>query len=280
MLSLASISTIVFCYLLLLFLVGLLGDKYLNRTAPHPFIYSLALGVHCTSWAFFGTTTQATQYGWAFIPTYLGVILVMLFGFASLQKIAKMCQHNNISSLADFIGLQYKGSYFLTALVTIFCFLGVVPYIALQLDSVVDSLNLLADEKQTKIGLYVAIALAALAIVLGARSFDLSEKKPGLMLTVAMASLIKLVALVTVGLFVCYSLFDGVFDLLGQAQLSSRGKEILEADSAPWVYASHILLGICAMFCLPRQFHVNFVEFKADKELALAHWIHYPTMAT
>lgn len=273
MFTLYSMSTVIFVYLIVLFLIGYFGDKYLRQGAQHPIIYSLALGVHCSSWAFFGTTTQATQYGWAFVPTYLGVILVMLFGFGALLKIAKICQLNNISSLADFIGVQYNSANLLAALVSLLCFIGVVPYVALQLDSVVDSLTLLTNESSTSIGLYVAIVLAVLAIFLGTRSFDLTDKKPGLMLTVAFASSLKLIALSFVGLFVCYELFNGVFDLLGQAQLSTNAQPILHANSGGWVYISHILLGICAMFCLPRQFHVNFVEYKSKNELNTARWL-------
>ncbi|WP_342804569.1 PAS-domain containing protein [Alteromonas sp. M12] len=273
MFSLVSMSTVIFMYLIALFLVGYLGDKYLRQGRQHPIIYSLALGVHCSSWAFFGTTTQATQYGWAFVPTYLGIILVMLFGFGALQKIAEICQRNNISSLADFIGMQYNSANLLAATVSLLCFIGVVPYVALQLDSVVDSLTLLTNESSTSMGLYVAIVLAILAIFLGARSFDLTDKKPGLMLTVAFASSLKLIALSFVGIFVCYELFNGVFDLMGKAQLSTEAQQVLHTNSGGWVYVSHVLLGICAMFCLPRQFHVNFVEYKSKNELNTARWL-------
>ncbi|GAA0853244.1 PAS domain-containing hybrid sensor histidine kinase/response regulator [Aliiglaciecola litoralis] len=245
----------------------------MDKSKPHPFIYSLALGVHCTSWAFFGTTTQATQYGWAFVPTYLGVIFVMLFGFTVVKKIARLSQQHNVSSLADFIGMQYQHSILLTTSVTILCFFGVVPYVALQLDSVVDGLKLLTNESSTNMGLYVAMTLAILAIFLGARSFELVGKKPGLMLTIAFASLLKLITLVSVGLYVCYVVFDGVFDLLGQAQTNPAANTIIKAEPAVWVYLSHVLLGICAMFCLPRQFHVNFVENKSDTELHTARWL-------
>ncbi|WJG08036.1 PAS domain-containing hybrid sensor histidine kinase/response regulator [Aliiglaciecola sp. LCG003] len=276
MFSVATISTVVFCYLLLLFLVGFIGDKLLDRKKQHPLIYGLAMGVHCTSWAFFGTSTQATLYGWAFVPTYLGVIFVMLFGFTALKKIALICQQNNVSSLADFVGLQYRQSHMLAAIVTLLCFIGVVPYIALQLDSVTHNITLIsaaAPDLSSDIGLYVTALLAILAILFGARTFDLIDKKPGLMLTVAFASLLKLVALLCVGLFVCYGLFDGIFDLMGQAQNSPNARQVIEADPAIWVFISHILLGICAMFCLPRQFHVNFVENKGEQELVTARWL-------
>ncbi|TRY31084.1 PAS-domain containing protein [Aliiglaciecola sp. M165] len=272
MFSITVIWAALFCYLIFLFILGFLGDKYLSKSKPHPVLYSLALGVHCTSWAFFGTTTQATQYGWGFVPTYLGVILVMLFGYKALQHIARLCRDNNISSLADFVGFQYQQSYSLMALVTLLCFVGVIPYVALQLDSVSHNVALITGQQSGLASLIVTLTLAILAVFLGARSYDTFEKKPGLMLTIAFASLFKIIAITSVGIFVCYILFDGIFDLLGKAQNSDNAQTILRADSGVFVFISHILLGVCAMFCLPRQFHVNFVENKSAQELETARW--------
>lgn len=275
MFSVASIAAVVLGYLVLLFFVGFLGDKLFKDNKQHPLIYTLALGVHCTSWAFFGTTTQAAQYGWAFVPTYLGVILVMIFGYSLLKKITFTCHRYNVSSLADFIGLQYQRSHLLAAFVSIICFFGVVPYIALQLDSVSRGLDIVAPNNtvlSTDIGMYVAVVLAAFAILFGTRSYSLTDKHPGLMLTVAFASMIKLFALLAVGLFVCYGLFDGVFDLLGKSQINAYGRSIIQADASVGVYISHMILGVCAMFCLPRQFHITFIENNGEQELHMARW--------
>jgi len=68
-------------------------------------------------------------------------------------------------------------------------------------------------------------------------------------------------------------MFDGVLDLFGQAQLYPKSLQIIQSDSAIWVYLSHMLLGVCSMFCLPRQFHVNFVENNGSQELRTARWI-------
>jgi Na+/proline symporter len=105
MIDVWTVSVLVLCYLLVLFALAFWADKRYKGQQQHPFIYSLALGVHCTSWAFFGTTTQSTQYGWAFVPTYLGVILVFLFAHPVLRRISLLCHQHQVSSLADFISL-------------------------------------------------------------------------------------------------------------------------------------------------------------------------------
>lgn len=279
MFSVWSLIAIIIGYLLILFILAFWGDKRFSGGQQHPYIYSLALGVHCTSWAFFGTTTQAAQYGWAFIPTYLGIIAVFLFAHPVLRRIANLCHQHNISSLADFISLRYDKSHLLAALITLLCFVGVVPYIALQLDAVTRGISLVTGLDNLwpdSVGFYVALLMALFAILFGTRSLSLTDKHPGLMLTVAFESIVKLFALVIVGLFVCYSLFDGVFDLLGKAQLNPRSRAIIEADSALWVYASQMLLGVCSMFCLPRQFHINFIENNGEQELNTARWL-FPT---
>ncbi|MBN23772.1 MAG: hybrid sensor histidine kinase/response regulator [Alteromonadaceae bacterium] len=276
MFSVLSLMAIVVGYLLILFLLAFWGDKRAKANQQHPYIYSLALGVHCTSWAFFGTTTQAAHYGWAFIPTYMGIICVFLFAHPVLRRVANVCHQHNISSLADFISLRYDKSHFLAALVTLLCFIGVVPYIALQLDAVTGGIRVVTGADNiwpNSVGFYVAILMALFAILFGTRSLNLTDKHPGLMLTVAFESIVKLVGLIIVGLFVCYSLFDGVFDLLGKAQLDPRANQTISADSGVWVYASQMLLGVCSMFCLPRQFHINFIENNGDKEITTARWL-------
>ena len=275
MINVWTVSALVLCYLLVLFALAFWADKR-YKGQQHPFIFSLALGVHCTSWAFFGTTTQATQYGWAFVPTYLGVILVFLFAHPVLRKISLLCHQHQVSSLADFISLRFEKSYLLAALVTLLCLIGVIPYIALQLDSVSQSVAILVGIDVSwsgNVGAYVAILMALFAILFGTQSLSASDKHPGLMLTIAFASLVKLVAILIVGIYVCYVMFDGVLDLFGQAQLHPKSQQIIQSDSAGWVYLSHMLLGVCSMFCLPRQFHINFVENNGSEELRTARWL-------
>lgn len=273
MFSIYTVGLITLVYLGVLFAIAFYGNK---KRAASPIVYSLALGIHCTSWAFFGTTTQATQFGWAFVPTYLGVIVVMLFAFPVICKIAKLCRQHNISSIADFIGMRYQHSHLIAGMITLICFIGVVPYIALQLDAITLMLNLMTKDSQSltpSIGFYVVGLMALFAIIFGTRTLDLTEKHTGLMYTIAFESLAKLTGLAVVGLYVCYFLFDGVFDLFIQASQHESSIEILQSDFSIWVFVSHVMLGVCSMFCLPRQFHIAFIENNNENELLLARWL-------
>ena len=276
MLSIWTVGTLVALYLLLLFAIAFWGDKRLRDNQQHPILYSLGLGVHCTSWAFFGTTSQAAQYGWAIIPTYLGIMLTMAFAFPVLLHISRLCQQHNISSLADLIALKYKHSHLIAAFVTLLCFIGVIPYIALQLDAITKSINLITADtaaNNAQVSVYVAGLMAVFAIIFGTRSLNLTDKHPGLLLTIAFESLVKLIALWAVGIFVCYVMFDGLFDVVTKAANHTEAAAVLKADGATGVYFSHVLLGICAMFVLPRQFQMNFVEQNGEGELRTARWL-------
>ena len=276
MFSLWVVLAVIAIYLVTLFAVAFWADRRKTQHQQHPYVYSLALGVHCTSWAFFGTTTQAAQYGWAFMPTYAGMICVFLFAFGLLKKIASYCQHHQISSLADFVGSRYQNNLAIGALVTLICFFGVVPYIALQLDAITLSLSLISDDQAhatSSVGLYVAALMALFAILFGTRTLSLTEKHPGLMTTIAFESILKLLGIGVVGIYVCFWLFSGPLDLVVKSVELESSRNVIYADSAMWVYFCHMLLGVCAAFCLPRQFHISFIENNGESELHTARWL-------
>lgn len=273
MFSIWTLVAVTLMYLLCMFALATYGNR-VKRLPPS--VYSLALGIHCTSWAFFGTTTQATQFGWPLVPTYFGVMLVMFFGFRALLIISDICKQHNISSIAEFISIRFAHSNALGFIVTFICFLGVIPYIALQLDAITLALNLLIDNRDYwsgSISLYVTISMAIFAIWFGARNRSLTERNSGLMLTIAAQSLIKLVALIIVGMFIVYFVFEGFIDLIEKSLNHSTTREVIDEPFAYWVYASHVLLGVCSMFCLPRQFHINFVENNNQQEIKQARWL-------
>ena len=68
------LSTLAIAYLALLFAVAFYGERksiYPSRVRLRPYIYSLALGVYCTTWTFFGAVGTAVRDGWAYLPIYL-----------------------------------------------------------------------------------------------------------------------------------------------------------------------------------------------------------------
>ncbi|MDP1758079.1 MAG: hypothetical protein Q8L38_11695, partial [Pseudohongiella sp.] len=100
MLPISFVLIAAFAYLLQLFTIASRGERKIAQ-GPRPWRYTLALGVHCTTWAFYGTVTQAAQYGWWFAPTYLGGICIFLFAHQFQLKMLKLVKAQNLTSIAD-----------------------------------------------------------------------------------------------------------------------------------------------------------------------------------
>lgn len=183
-----------------------------------------SLAVYCTSWTFFGAVGQSTEQLWAFLPIYLGPILLMLFAPHVIQKMIMISKQENITSIADFIAARYGKSQLLAVVVTLICLVGVLPYIALQLKGIVLGVNVLSGINIEAAGtgtrdtaLIVSIVLALFTILFGTRNLDVTEHHRGMVLAIAFESLIKLLAFLAVGAFVTFGLYNGFGDLFNRA---------------------------------------------------------------
>jgi signal transduction histidine kinase len=171
--------------------------------------------------------------------------------------------------------------------VTIIAVLGIVPYIALQLKAVSDTVSILIDypriSSPTDIGavavledkaLYVALVLAAFTIVFGTRRLDASERHEGMVAAIAFESVVKLVAFLAVGLYVTFGMFNGFGDIFGQAARLPSANALFTLGGTE--YGSFLWLTILSMLAivlLPRQFHVTVVENVDERHLNRAMWM-------
>ncbi len=60
-----------------------------------PPAYALALGVYCTSWTFYGAVGSAATNGWAYLPIFLGPILVFACAPRFLRALVAAVQAGN-----------------------------------------------------------------------------------------------------------------------------------------------------------------------------------------
>ncbi|MBD8874562.1 PAS domain-containing hybrid sensor histidine kinase/response regulator [Rhodanobacter sp. DHB23] len=263
-------------YVGLLYSVAWLGDRrplYPRQPRLRPIVYALALAVYCSSWTFYGAVGTAARHGPGYLPIYLGPVLLFVFGFGLLRRLVEVAQQRNITSIADFIGARFGKSHGLAALVAVIAVVAVLPYIALQLKAVAMSFAVLGGSApgvpgpvMTDPALWCAGLLAAFAILFGTRSIDATEHHHGMMLAIALESLIKLVTFVALALF---ALHHGP-GLLASAKLLPRhpGENLLSAS-----YLMQTLLALLAMFCLPRQFQIGVVECEDPRDLHRARWM-------
>ncbi|MEM8840080.1 MAG: PAS-domain containing protein, partial [Pseudomonadota bacterium] len=120
--------------------------------------------------------------------------------------------------------------------------------------------------------LMVAFAMAAFTILFGARHTDATEHQEGLMLAIAMESVIKLIAFLVVGIYVTYFMFDGPTQLFEKAAATGVLSQSLFPEEGDGIWVSFIILATLAFFILPRQFHVMVVESNSPAESRRAVW--------
>ena len=253
-------------WLALLFGIAIYGERHPGVLARHwGIVYALSLGVHCTSWTFYGTVTQAERSGWWLPPTFVGLILLYFVAAPVLVRLVRLAREHHASSLADLVAARLGRNAGLAALVTAVTVIGIVPYIALQLKAVAMSYSLfrgagnLAAPAWQDSALWVALAMALFAMLFGTRRAPAAAHNRGLVLALAFESLFKLVALLAIGVFVLR-----LPDLAAAAHTQPR-------DSSG--FAPLILLGALAAFTLPHQFHAGVVECRDARHVRTARWL-------
>jgi len=259
-------------YLAILFLVARFADRHRfnnNSWVRHPIIYTLALGVYCTSWTFYGLVGTAASQGWYYLPILLGPILLFIFGFPLLQRIASICRQQNIHSLADFLASRYGKRQSIATVVTLLVFIATVPYIALQLkavtESVAVSLTGIAFASQD-ITFATAVSMIIFTHIFGANRLDVAHYHSGLMSAIAFESVIKIVAMITIAAFALFSALN--FNLREIASPTANTVFYnLNFGVSFWVLT---IVSAFSVLCLPRMFQVTFVECLGDTHLRYA----------
>ena len=277
-------------YLGLLFAVAYFGDRHQRAWSTSgtvaPAVYGLSFAIYCTSWTFYGGVGRASATGFDYLLIYTGPVLVMTAGFPLLRKMVRLAKQHNVTSIADFLASRYGKSRAVGVTATLFATVGVLPYIALQLQAVSSSFSAIvnptvrpgleASATHTDTALIVAALMAVFTILFGVRHVSASEQHRGMMLAIAFESVVKLVALFAVGPFVLFVLFDGPSELWTRlaAEPAVAHRVLQEGSPLTWIVSS--LLSAMAFLCLPRQFHVAVVEHGHAASLPTARWL-FPT---
>src|SRR3954466_8485379 len=270
-------------YIGLLFVVASYGDRtrrFGRIGRSRLFIYPLSLAIYCTSWTFFGSVGLASRTGYDFLTIYVGPVLMIGFCSPVIMRIVRLAKTQNITSIADFIAARYGKAQTVAAAVALIAIIGTIPYIALQLKAVSSSLTTILGPASGAmqpilgdIALYVALAMAAFAVLFGTRHIDATEHQDGLMLAIATESIVKLIAFVGVGIFVTYWMFDGPSDLFSKAMDHPRTAAVLTNEPVWSTFLTMTLLSTTAIILVPRQFHVTVVENHSEPEVRRAAWL-------
>jgi len=267
-------------YVALLFCVAFLAERRAARGHTgwlnSPMIYTLSLSVYCTGWTFYGAVGFAARSGLEFASIYLGPTLVMIGWWWVLRRLVRIGQTQRITSIADLISSRFGKSARLGVIVTIMAVIAGTPYIALQLQSVTLSLSVFAEaggaawaqSEQYRASIWVAAGLAFFTILFGTRNLDANERHHGIVMAIAVEAIVKLVALMAVGIFVVWGLGGGPAATLAAIEVSPIA--VWEQSGGRWV--SLIFLAAAAFLCLPRMFQVLVVENPDERSLHFASW--------
>lgn len=239
-----------------------------------PSLYALSLAIYCTSWTYYGAVGTAARDGWEYLPIYVGPILGLTLLLPLWRRIASAARRENVGSMADFISSRYGKSPALGAAVAGVAILGSVPYIALQLKSLSMAGELITAGtpvagSESLTVLVMAAVLAGFAILFGARRPDLTEHNRGLIQAIGIESIVKLAALLAVAVF-------AVFLLAASPSRQAVADSLGQLGTWPHIDARFMaitLVASLAIFCLPRQFHVAFVEGGDPAQVRRARWI-------
>lgn len=294
MIPVEIVSLISLLYIGLLYAVAYGADKRRDAgrsVTSSPIVYSLSLAVIYTSWTFYGTVGRAATSGIEFLADSMGITLMAFSGWFLLRKMVRVSKEQNIRSIADFISSRYGKSPLLGAIVTIFVIVAFPPYIALQLKAVAHTFDLLTKPPPGAGGLnhlipafppfmdtafIVTLFLALFGVLFGARHLDVSERHEGLVAAIALQSVVKLVAFVTVGIFVTYGLFDGFTDIFSRfaAQFPDRTHLfLLGTPHVPYSqWFSRLFMIMISFMFLPRMFHVMVIENANEVHIKDAMW--------
>lgn len=296
MLSASLVITLTLLYVGLLFVLALYAQKRQRdgqSIVNNGNIYTLSLAVYLTTWTYYGSVGRAATSGLDFLPIYIGPTLVAFCWWFTVRKLVRICKANKIVSVADFISSRYGKSVSLGALVTLFTLVGITPYIALQLKAVSRTFDIITTADISGVhrlaqhysgipefidtALIFSIVLGLFAILFGARTLDSSESHDGMVATIAFESIVKLVAILLVGIYVTYFLFDGFSDLFTQA--TSRFPQVTQSfllgKSGSTSYAhwfSMTFISMAAVMFLPRQFHMLVIENNNEEHIRQAMW--------
>ena len=87
-------------YIVLLFICAFFGEKHASRlsTRGRMLLFSLTLGVYCSSWTFYGATGAAVREGIIFLPIYLGPLLFVALGYDIWRRLGRVRQHHALKS--------------------------------------------------------------------------------------------------------------------------------------------------------------------------------------
>ncbi|UUS13767.1 hypothetical protein NMB32_17820 [Stenotrophomonas sp. CD2] len=113
---------------------------------------------------------------------------------------------------------------------------------------------------------WFALTMAAFTLLFGARKASATEPNRGIVVALGLESVLKLVALLAIGLYAALSVRQAGTPLL--EKMAQLPPPAIMPD-----YLTMVALGAISAFTLPHQFHVGVVELRQTSDLRTARWM-------
>ncbi len=276
------IIIVLVAYMVLLFFMAMGVEKKFTAKSgivDNALIYALSLTVYCTTWTYYGSIGKAATSGMLFVTFFLGPTLTFILGWVLLRKLIRIKTTRKITSIADFISARYGKSQLIAAIVTSIALIGISPYIALQLKSLISTFKIITAGNnpdilwlQNNTGIIIVVTLIAFTILFGVRRLDPTERHPGIIFIIAVEAIVKLVVFLIAGIFVTYFIYNGLGDIFNQTV--ERKLLLFSGNDSNYyvIWMTSIILSMSACIFLPRQFHVAVVENFNENHIKTAMW--------
>lgn len=270
-------------YLTLLFAIAYVVEKgaeqgWLPRTFfEHPAIYVLSIGVFACSWAYYGSIDLANEYGYGALAYYMGIGGLFIFAPLLLLPLFRLIRLYQLGSLADLLVFRYRGKR-VGALITVCMLAAVLPLLALQIQAVADTVQILtrnpvsgvanSNASSADFAVVFCLGIAIFAALFGAGR----NQHRGLVTALAFESVVKLIALSAVGLYAVFGVFGSLPQLQWWLVLHPENLEVLHTPIRDTSSHTLLLMFFSTAVAMPHVFHTAFRENNKIATLRLASW--------
>tara|TARA_R110001592_G_scaffold357416_1_gene660741 strand:- start:343756 stop:346743 length:2988 start_codon:yes stop_codon:yes gene_type:complete len=280
--SLTQILLFIVAYLTGLFAVAYLADRGIipERITRHPATYVLSLGVFAGAMASNGVIELAYRYGYNFLLYYGGVVFMFCLAALLLIPLLRLCRVYQLSSLADVLTFRFRSPR-VGATITIAMCLTLLPLLALQIQAVADSIQIMAgdadnlfsrENRQDGLALLFCIIITVFSILFGTRHISAQHRNTGLVTAIAFESLVKLGAMFVLLFAAVYGVFGGFGGLdewlLQNPQVRAGLTDSLKDNTARTL----LVVFFAGAVCMPHIFHMAFAENTESRDMRTATW--------
>lgn len=249
----------------------------MERFSQQPLVQMLALGVFVSAWGVYGIVDLFHSYGYSALAYYLGASGLFVFASFTLIPLYKLVKTYQLQSLSDLFVFRYRSPW-LGKFVAICLILCSLPLMALQIQVIADTSAVISFHVGTTdephwIYRNLALIFCGVAALFGV-CFGASRKRhSGLVVMMALESLLKIAALLAAGAVAVWYVFGG-FDGLNKWLLlhPEHSAPLYQAAAEGGSVHLLVMLFFSAVIAFPHMFQISFVENNSVRTLRHAVW--------